>query len=171
MQRILCGQIAASGLQWVYPTWKALLLLLWLLWFLWLSPWPFLVPVLSGLISSPSVIPLPHLCGSLDKSSQPSSFPSTVLWEPGSLALLSLYCFSPSALFTYSAVLVQFFPLCGKQVLFLGRGVVVIPDLMYGRISFSKFCKLQSVAFPPRLLMEAAPERIFHPSCSEEMNR
>lgn len=101
----------------------------------------------------------------------PNSFPSTVLWGAGSLALLSPYWFSPSALFTYSAVLVQFSPLCEKQVLFLGRGVVIIPDLMYGRITFSKFCKLQSVAFPPRLLMEAAPERIFHPSCSEEMNR
>lgn len=123
----------------------------------------------------PDFLPLSHsIAPSLwqfGHSSQPSSFPSTVLWGAGSLALLSLYCFSPSALFTYSAVLVQFFPLCGKQVLFLGRGVVVIPDLMYGRISFSKFCKLQSVAFPPRLLMEAAPERIFHPSCSEEMNR
>lgn len=49
--------------------------------------------------------------------------------------------------------------------------MVIIRDLMYARVTFSKFCKLQGVAFLPRLLMEAVPERIFHPSCSEEMNK
>lgn len=148
MQQILCGQIAASGLQWVHPTWKALLLLFWLRWFSGLSLWPFLVPVQWSLISSPSVIALPHLLSdSVDTQVQPQLPPRPCALGSRQPGTIEPCWFSPSASLTHSAVLVQFSPLWEKQGLFLGRRVVIIPYPMYGRIPFSDFISYRVLLF------------------------
>lgn len=53
----------------------------------------------------------------------------------------------------------------------LGGALFIILESVCDRIVLSVFVSYTSVLLLSRLLMEAALERIFHPSCSEEMNK
>lgn len=53
----------------------------------------------------------------------------------------------------------------------LGGALFIILESVCDRIVLSVFVIYTSVLLLSRLLMEAALERIFHPSCSEEMNK